>query len=576
MTVETFFANFGHLADAPNGVQKLRELILQLAVQGKLVPQDPNDEPASALLEKIEAEKKRLVKEGNIKKQIALPTISSDEKPFVLPLGWEFVRLGSISNKIGSGSTPRGGKNAYVHNGVQFLRSQNIWNHGLELSDVAYIPEDTHAKMSNTAVYPNDILLNITGASLGRCTIFPDEIGSANVSQHVTIIRPTDPSIVRYLHLCILSPYTQSLVWGRQVGMAREGLSKKVLERFEIPLPPLEEQKRIVAKVDQLMALCDELEARQQKQQQGRVRLNDAALEALLNAGDPSTFAAHWQRICSNFDLLYDHPETIAKLRAAILQLAVQGKLVPQDPNDEPASVLLERITAEKERLVKEKQIRKEKPLPAIEETFFPFQLPCGWDWVRLGALCKVVEYGTSQKSHDHSSGVPVLRMNNIEGGKVHHSNLKYVGAGIKDLPKLYLKQGEILFNRTNSYELVGKSGVFEGEDDKFTFASYLIRASLFQDEIVPTFINYALNSSYFRNTQIEPEITQQCGQANFNGTKLKNTLIPLPSKAEQERIVTKVDQLMALCDELEAKLNRAQQHSDKLMEATVRQLLVA
>ncbi len=236
-------------------------------------------EPASVLLEKIAKEKAQLIKEGKIKKQKPLPEISEDEKPFDLPEGWEFVRLGNIVNRIGSGSTPRGGKSAYVESGTPFLRSQNVWNHGLELNDVAYISEETHQKMSNTVVMPNDILLNITGASLGRCAVYPDGLAEANVSQHVTIIRPTDSATRFYLHLCILSPYTQELVWGRQVGMAREGLSKKVLELFEIPCPPLAEQHRIVAKVNELMELCDMLKARLNDAQATQVHLAEAIVE---------------------------------------------------------------------------------------------------------------------------------------------------------------------------------------------------------------------------------------------------------------------------------------------------------
>lgn len=271
--------NFDILFTTEQSIDRLKQTILQLAVMGKLVPQDPKDEPASELLKKITKEKERLVEEGKIKKQKPLPAITDEEKPFELPEGWEFVRLGNLLSRIGSGSTPRGGISVYIDEGIPFLRSQNIWNEGLELLDVAYISEEIHQKMSNTIVLPNDILLNITGASLGRCTIYPDGIGEANVSQHVTIIRSINLSIIYYLHLCILSPYTQSLVWGRQVGMAREGLSKKVLELFEIPLPPLEEQHRIVAKVDELFAICDKLKERIKETEEIKVQLADAVVE---------------------------------------------------------------------------------------------------------------------------------------------------------------------------------------------------------------------------------------------------------------------------------------------------------
>ncbi|MBU4230184.1 MAG: restriction endonuclease subunit S, partial [Proteobacteria bacterium] len=279
---------------SPYGIKKLRELILELAVRGMLVEQNPNDEPASVLLERIAKEKGRLTKEGKIKKQPPLPEINEEERPFELPEGWRFVRLGELTTRIGSGSTPRGGKSAYEEKGIPFLRSQNIWNHGLELEEVVYISDDTHQKMSNTVVEPNDILLNITGASLGRCTVYPEGIGEANVSQHVSIIRPTDSGTRFYLHLCILSPYTQSLVWDRQVGMAREGLSKKVLELFELPIPPLAEQHRIVAKVDELMALCDRLEQQQADSSAAHQTLVETLLATLATAADHQEFAEAW------------------------------------------------------------------------------------------------------------------------------------------------------------------------------------------------------------------------------------------------------------------------------------------
>ena len=191
------------------------------------------------------------------------------------------MRLGQITNKIGSGSTPRGGREVYVKEGVPFLRSQNVWNDGLHLDDVACITPEEHERMSGTAVLGNDVLLNITGASLGRCALVPSEFGEANVSQHVTIIRLTDPQVREYLHLCILSPCTQSMIWGRQVGMAREGLSKKVLEQFEIPLPPVAEQHRIVARVAELMRFCDVMEQQLKRSLQVAEKLAVASVASL-------------------------------------------------------------------------------------------------------------------------------------------------------------------------------------------------------------------------------------------------------------------------------------------------------
>jgi len=269
---------FDTLFTTESSIDQLKQTLLQLAVMGKLVPQDPNDEPASVLLKKISEEKAQSVKERNINKQNPFAEVREDEQHFNPPIGWQFSRLGNLTLKIGSGSTPRGGKNAYVNSGIPFLRSQNVWNHGLELSDVAYISASTHKKMGNTVVSTGDILLNITGASIGRCTIYPDDMGESNVSQHVTIIRPVNLRTKEFLHLFIQSPICQALVWGRQVGMAREGLSKKVLEQFEIPLPPLAEQHRIVKKVDELMALCDHLKDRLNQAQTLQQQLADTVV----------------------------------------------------------------------------------------------------------------------------------------------------------------------------------------------------------------------------------------------------------------------------------------------------------
>lgn len=395
------------------GIKKLRELILELAVRGKLVPQDPNDEPASVLLEKIAEEKERLIEEEKIKRHKPLPKIDDNFNPFKLPEGWSFVRLGDITNRIGSGSTPRGGKSAYVEKGIPFLRSQNIWNHGLNLYDVAYISEETHAKMSNTTVYENDILLNITGGSLGRSTIFPSGIGEANVSQHVTIIRLTDITMKNYVHLCILSPYIQKMIWDRQVGVAREGLSKKVLELFEIPLPPIKEQYRIVKKVDELMALCDKLEEEQEENSITHQILVETLLGTLTNVEIAEEFTGVWQRIAEHFDVLFTTEQSIDKLQETILQLAVMGKLVPQDPTDEPASVLLKKIAEEKEKLVKEGKIKKQKPVSEIEEKEIPFSLPKSWTWARLSELC-ILENGDRSKNYPNKSllvdkGIPFI-----------------------------------------------------------------------------------------------------------------------------------------------------------------------
>jgi type I restriction enzyme S subunit len=559
MKLETFFKHFDLLAEAPNGVQKLRELILDLAVRGKLVPQDANDEPAAVLLERIKKEKERLVKE-KIQKVRTTSKIDNSEIPFELPKNWMWVNLDSYV-LIVMGQSP---DSTYYNNhkkGLPFYQGKSDFNN-------LYPTPRVWCEIPLKIAEENDILISVR-APVGSTNICQEK---SCIGRGLAALRSIDNTNNFYL-LYFLRAFEKKIS-EMGVGSTFKAISKTNLETFKIAVPPLNEQKRIVTKVDELMKLCDELEARQKKKRETRILINNAALNKLLTADTPETFTKNWQRIGDNFDLLYSAPENIGKLRQAILQLAVMGKLVPQNANDEPAAVLLERIKKEKERLVKEGKVKKEKSLPAIKDDEIPFDLPIGWEWVRLGELAKVIEYGTSEKSSELRDDVPVFRMNNVQEGKIIFENLKYVSATIKDLPRLYLQHGDLLFNRTNSYELVGKTGVFKGISNQYTFASYLIKISLMLEYISPDFINTAINSAYFRQTQINPEITQQCGQANFNGTKLKNTLIPLPPLAEQKRIVTKVDKLMKLCDELETKLTQTQTEREKIINAAVKQLL--
>jgi type I restriction enzyme S subunit len=240
--------------------------------------------------------------------------------------------------------------------------------------------------------------------------------------------------------------------------------------------------------------------------------------------------------------------------------------------NDEPASELLKKIKAEKEKLIAEKKLKKEKELPPIKPEEIPFEIPENWVWRRLGELTIDVSYGTSEKA-DLVGEVPVLRMGNITTeGQILYSNLKYVSSHISDLPKLYLQNGDLVFNRTNSYELVGKTAVFENSMP-YTLASYLIRVRFLKD-IHSKFIAHYVNSKICRETQLEPQIIQQNGQANFNGTKLSNIIIPIPPFAEQSRIVKKLEELMLFCNELEASIKESQSKNEKLLQQVLREAL--
>jgi type I restriction enzyme, S subunit len=562
---QLFFDNLALLADAPNGVTKLREFVLQLAVQGEIVPQDTADEPASMLLERIQIAKTRLEKTSDI------PSVAENEVPYAIPKTWAWTSLANVGlinprNDFDDRELASFVPMTLVPQkyGEQVRTETRPW--GEIKKGFTHFGEGDVVLAKITPCFQN-----------GKAAVMrnlQNKIGAGTTELHV--FRPIDELIwPEYVLVYLKSP--KFLLDGipRMTGTAgQKRVPNDYFSYNPFPLPPFEEQKRIVDKVDELMRLCDELEARQQAKRESRMRLNNAALAPLNKAASlaQAEFEQAIVRLNNNFDTLYDSIDTVAKLRSTILQLAVQGRLIRQDGMDEAASTLLAAI--EKQRHSNNGKQRKKAGSNLDSFGEVPFTVPSNWVWAKLGQLTEFIEYGTSERASADSNGVPIFRMNNIQGGTVQHSNLKYVPPTIKDLPRLYLKFNDLLFNRTNSFELVGKTGIFKGKNDEFTFASYLIRIRVFDSYLVPDYINLAMNADYFRETQINSVVTQQCGQANFNGTKLANSLIPLPPFAEQERIVAKVNELMSLCDELETKLRQAEADSERLMNAAVSHVL--
>ena len=575
-------SNLNLLATAPDGVAKLRELILTLAVQGKLLPQDSSDEPASVLLKKSRAEKDRLIADGKIKRDKSLAEIAEEERPFELPVGWEWVRLNTLLQKIGAGSTPLGGKEVYTQTGVKFLRSQNVWDDGLRLAGVAFIKPETHAKMAGTTVLPDDLLFNITGASIGRCAVVPIDFDEANVSQHVTIVRTVLPTLNAFLHKVLVSRHVQQTVMDVQVGVSREGLSIAKLGSFLIPLPPLAEQSRIVTRVEELMRLCDalqdkaRLEATQHEQLVGTLL---GTLTAASRAGAPDASAstpgepadplhAKWQRVAPHFDLLLDRPEAVDALEQTIVQLAVRGLLVPQDPQDEPASVLLKKIRAEKDRLILEGKIKRDKPLPPIAEDEKPFELPQGWEWCQLDELV-TIRGGKRVANGYQLSSVPTdfiyVRVSDMKDGSIDDSDLRYLDAQMQSTISRYIITKDDIY-MTIVGATIGKCGLVP---ERFDGMNLTENAARLTPHLLAKDYLFRLLTSEFCQSQFFGK-TKQVGVQKMALNRLAATLIPLPPLAEQSRIVARVASLRALCADLRQRLTTARTQQALLAQALV------
>ncbi|WP_433947914.1 restriction endonuclease subunit S [Bacillus tropicus] len=549
---------FDIIFDSSESVQELEALILDMAIRGKLVSQDTSDEPASILLEKIKKEKEQLIQEKKIKKEKLLPQIKEEEKPFELPDGWEWVRLQSLIKKIGAGSTPRGGKAVYVDSGVKFIRSQNVWNDGLYLNGVAYITEEINNKMSGSIVKPNDLLLNITGGSIGRCCIVPSNFDVGNVNQHVSIIRLVDnnDTLRQYLHCCLISSYIQETIMSTQVGISREGLSISKLSEFLIPIPPLNEQKRIVEKLNQLMSFCDKLKERLEKKQRREDKLNLSVFSTLAKSQTVEELKESLQFILSHLHSLCTDTKHVQQLRTAILSLAMKGKLVPQDETEEPASILVERIKKEKEQLIKEKKIKKEKPLLQITDEEKSFELPNGWEWIRLKEIVELLNGRAYKKYELLSEGkTPVLRVGNL------FTNPSWYYSDLELEENKYCDNGDLLYAWSASF------GPRIWNGGKVIYHYHIWKINVYGN-IDKEYLYYML----LKDVNDIKNITTGSTMIHVTKERMEKRVFPLPPLNEQKRIVEKINQLLLLCDELEANIAQSKIESETLMKAVLQE----
>ncbi|MDF4718599.1 restriction endonuclease subunit S [Vibrio parahaemolyticus] len=560
------------------GVKKLRELILDLAVRGKLVPQDPNDEPASELLKRVANEKKLLVNNKKLKKIKKLPDLNDIELPcFELPVGWEWAFIPEViahhDYAIKRGPFGSALKKAYfVSSGYKVYEQQHAINDDFKRGEY-YVDEDKFQELKSFEVKPNDLIISCSG-TVGKVAIAPHNMEPGIINQALLKISLNNNSLINeYFKILFSAYYMKTETLSDLQGTAQKNMvSVETLKSVPFPYPPINEQHRIVAKVDELMALCDQLEQQTETCIEAHQVLVTTLLDTLTNSANADELMQNWARISEHFDTLFTTEESIDQLKQTILQLAVMGKLVPQDPSDEPAAELLKRIAEEKAQLVKEKKIKKEKALPPISEDEKPFELPSGWEWCRFGNVFVDLKYGTSKKSDYKMNGSPVLRIPNVVGGRVDLSDLKYSVMTDKELVDYQLQQGDLLLIRSNgSLGIVGRCTVVDNDLVNTVYAGYLVRARILPDTVNSHYVKSVLDSHDVRR-QIEGPIRTTSGVKNVNSTELSSLLIPVAPACEQLRINEKIIELHAMCDQLKQHLYGNQQTSLQLTDAIVEQ----
>ncbi|EZI31371.1 Restriction endonuclease S subunit [Pantoea agglomerans] len=510
------------------GIKKLRELILELAVRGKLVPQDPNDEPASELLKRIAAEKAELVKQGKIKKQKPLPEISEDEKPFELPEGWEWVRFGNIYEMEYGNNLPQekrtntGEYNVYGSNGVV----------------------GTH----NVACVNSPCIVIGRKGSAGALNL------SLNIGCWVTDVAYSSiPPKAMNLDFVFMQFHTLGLAsLGKGI---KPGLNRNDAYGLSIAIPPQNEQENIVLKVKELMALCDQLEQQSLTSQEAHSQLVNTLLATLTNSQNAEELAENWMRISQHFDTLFTTEASIDALKQTILQLAVMGKLVPQDPSDEPASELLKRIEQEKAQLVKEGKIKKQKPLQPVSDEERPFDLPEGWEWVRFGSVINIRAELVKPENHYNSLQVAPDIIEKGTGKVLSKRTVKE--SGVKG-PNSKFYKNQIVYSKIRP----SLSKAFIAEYDGLCSA-----------DMYP--IDCFINSEYLLKVILSEVFLIQVRAAEnrikmpkLNVDSLSNILIPVPPAKVQSVISDRINEMHISSDLLKTRLQSAQQTQLHLADA--------
>lgn len=546
---------------APDGIPRLRELILKLAMQGKLVPQDPNDSPASELLRSIDAEKKRLVRQREIKAPKTLPEVTASDEPYSLPHGWQWVRLGAIGNIFNGNSinaSEKESKYAGVE-GLPYIATKDV-GYGFEPLDydngICIPPDEEKFRIAHQGA----VLICAEGGSAGKkCGLTDRDICFGNKLFANELFGQIPSRFILYVYL---SPVFRASFTAAMTGIIG-GVSIAKFVEIPIPLPPLDEQHRIVAQIDRLMARCDALENLRNEREKKRLATHAAALSQLIETtGNRSTNDA-WAFITQHFGDLYSVKENITELRKAILQLAVRGRLTDQNDKDGSATNTLVKVASERRRLK-----IQESPNPIRDPKPLGYEIPGNWEWRRLGdLLVSGPTNGFSPRAVDYETPVRSLTLSATTSGIFKGEHAKFIADEISSDSDLWLRDGDILVQRGNTLEYVGVPAVYRGEPNCYIYPDLMMKLRV-SSELDTDYLYFAMSSEPARNFLRERASGTSGTMPKINQKTLKSLPIPIPPIQEQHRIVVKINQLMKMCNALEEKIDAAANQQTALLSS--------
>ncbi|EKO3707783.1 restriction endonuclease subunit S [Vibrio metschnikovii] len=543
------------------GIKKLRELIIELAIQGKLTANLDFKGSAKKNVEDAIVAKFNLSKERNIRGD--KETYSSDRaKGF--PLHWETICVGQVAHVLGGKRVPKGYKLSEQPTDFVYLRVTDMKNQSIDESDLRYISEEVFKQISRYTINTGDVYVTIAG-TIGAVGTIPPHLDGMSLTENAAKLVFSGLS-KKYLVTVLQSSFVTRQFNDAVNQMAQPKLSLNSIKHTCIPIPPLEEQEYIADKVDELMALCDQLEQQTEASIEAHQVLVTTLLDTLTNSADTDALMQNWARISEHFDTLFTTEESIDQLKQTILQLAVMGKLVPQDPSDEPAAELLKRIAEEKAQLVKEKKIKKQKALPPISEDEKPFELPSGWEWCRFNDAIDVRD-GThdSPKDATGTNTYPLITSKNFINGKIDFDNARQISSEdhFEIIKRSQVDKLDILFSMIGGN--IGNQVIVEDEHD-FSIKNVALFKYYNVRYTYPYFVFL-----YTQNLAKDLQTKAVGGAQPFISLgALRSLLFALPPREEQEKIVTKVKELMVLCDQLIARLKESQATQIHLTDAIV------
>ncbi len=571
MNAEFLLAHFDRISDAPDAVAQLRKLIYRLAVAGKLVGHESADGSVSELVQLIRAEKRQRMNVANAKKaQLAL----SDAKaiPIGSPQHWAWLRLCDVG-ALSGGMTPSKNRADFWGGEINWFSPKDIKANELFASELKI--SAAGVKETGLQLYPPGCLFIVARSGILKRTL-PVSINrvEATANQDLKVLNPFVPGMERYLQIMFIGMTDFILSALVKTGTTVQSLKYEEFESQPIPLPPLPEQHRIVAKVDELMALCDRLETAQRDRESRRDRLTAATHHHLNNGADAEALRGHSQFFIGHLPRLTARPDQIKQLRQTILNFAVRGKLVPQNPGDGPICDVLKQIRREQDRLIREGAIPKRKPVQRKGSENAAIARPENWATVEFGGLCNIVTSGSRGWAEYYSdSGPRFIRAQNIRFGKLLLDDLACVNPPNRsEGTRTQVTKGDLLIVITGAG--VTNPAQMEEEMGESYVSQHVALAKPTNIDLSPWLLLFLMADAGGRADLIERAYGS--GKPGLNLDNIRSLSTPLPPLAEQHRIVAKVDELMALCDRLESRLTAAQTEASRLLESVLHHALQA